>query len=81
MTPTSFRERLGLQPDRHFYPVLHEDLHHARVRRFRTGGGEHDVLGTGLYILAWIVIWNFLFRSFLAHHADQPAAQGLSTLI
>lgn len=39
------------------------------------------MLGIGIYILAWIVLWNFFFRGFLAHHADNPAAAGLSTLI
>ncbi len=39
------------------------------------------MLGMGLYILAWIVAWNFLLRTFLAHNADSAWAQGLSNLI
>lgn len=39
------------------------------------------MLGIGLYILAWIVVINFLLRTFLAHHADNPAAAGLAPLI
>jgi hypothetical protein len=39
------------------------------------------MLGIGLYIMAWLIIINFLMRGFLPHHADNPAAAGLSTLI
>lgn len=39
------------------------------------------MLGIGVYILAWIIIINFLFRGFLPHHADNPAAAGLAPLI
>lgn len=31
-------------------------------------------------VLAATVFWNFLLRGFLMHHADNPAAQGLSAL-
>lgn len=30
-----------------------------------------------MWLLAWIV-WSFSIRAFLAHHADNPAAQGLA---
>lgn len=39
------------------------------------------MLGIGVYILAWLIVINFLFRGFLAHHADNPAAAGLAVLI
>ena len=39
------------------------------------------MLGIGIYILAWLIIINFLTRGFLAHHADNPAAAGLATLL
>ena len=39
------------------------------------------MLGIGVYILAWLVIINFLLRAFLAHHASNPAAAGLAPLI
>lgn len=39
------------------------------------------MLGIGVYILAWLVIINFLFRGVLAHHANSPAASGLAVLI
>lgn len=39
------------------------------------------MLGIGIYILAWLIVINFLFRGFLAHHADNPAAAGLAILI
>lgn len=39
------------------------------------------MLGIGVYILAWLIVINFLFRGFLAHHADNPAAAGLAILI
>jgi hypothetical protein len=39
------------------------------------------MLGIGVYILAWLIIINFLFRGFLSHHANNPAAAGLSPLI
>lgn len=39
------------------------------------------MLGLGVYILAWIIIWNFLIRGVTAHHANNPAAQGLAVLI
>jgi hypothetical protein len=39
------------------------------------------MLGIGVYILAWLVIINFLFRGFLAHHANNPAAAGLAVLV
>jgi hypothetical protein len=39
------------------------------------------MLGIGVYILAWLIIINFLFRGFLSHHADNPAAAGLAPLI
>lgn len=39
------------------------------------------MLGIGLYILAWMIVWNFLLRAFLAHHANNPAATGLAPLV
>lgn len=39
------------------------------------------MLGIGVYILAWLVVINFLLRGFLANHADNPAAAGLAILI
>jgi len=39
------------------------------------------MLGIGVYLLAWLVIINFLFRGFLAHHANNAAAAGLAPLI
>jgi hypothetical protein len=39
------------------------------------------MLGIGLYIMAWLIVINFLMRGFLAHHADNPAAAGLAPLI
>jgi hypothetical protein len=39
------------------------------------------MLGIGVYFLAWMVFINFLFRGFLAHHANNPAAAGLAPLI
>lgn len=39
------------------------------------------MLGIGVYILAWLVVINFLFRTWLAHHASNPAAAGLAPLI
>lgn len=39
------------------------------------------MLGIGVYILAWLVIINFLLRGFLANHANNPAAAGLAPLI
>lgn len=39
------------------------------------------MLGIGLYFACWMVIINFLFRAWLAHHANNPAAQGLAPLI
>lgn len=39
------------------------------------------MLGIGVYILAWLVIINFLLRTVLAHHANNPAAAGLAPLI
>lgn len=39
------------------------------------------MLGIGVYILAWLIVINFLFRGFLAHHADNPAAKGLAVLV
>jgi len=39
------------------------------------------MLGIGVYILAWLIVINFLFRAFLAHHANNAAAAGLAPLI
>lgn len=39
------------------------------------------MLGIGIYIMAWLIIINFLMRTFLAHHADNPAFAGLAPLI
>jgi hypothetical protein len=39
------------------------------------------MLGIGIYIMAWLIIINFLMRGFLAHHASNPAAAGLAPLI
>jgi len=39
------------------------------------------MLGIGVYILAWMIVINFLLRTFLAHHADNAAAAGLAPLI
>jgi hypothetical protein len=39
------------------------------------------MLGIGVYIMAWLVVINFLFRTFLAHHANNPAAAGLAPFI
>lgn len=39
------------------------------------------MLGIGIYILAWLILINFFFRGFLAHHANSPAAAGLANLI
>lgn len=39
------------------------------------------MLGIFFYLLAWLVIINFLFRHFLAHHANNPAAAGLAVLV
>lgn len=39
------------------------------------------MLGIGVYILAWMIVINFLLRGFLAHHANNPAAAGLAPLI
>lgn len=39
------------------------------------------MLGIGIYILAWLVFWQFLLRAWAAHHADNPAAAGLAPLI
>ena len=40
----------------------------------------HAGIMTGLIILAWMILWHFLLRGTLAHHADSPVAQGLSNL-
>jgi hypothetical protein len=39
------------------------------------------MLGIGIYILAWLIVINFLLRGVLAHHANNPAAQGLAILV
>jgi hypothetical protein len=39
------------------------------------------MLGVGVYILAWLIVINFLLRGVLAHHADNPAAAGLAILV
>jgi hypothetical protein len=39
------------------------------------------MLGIIVYIMAVMVIINFLMRGFLAHHANNPAAAGLAPLI
>lgn len=39
------------------------------------------MLGIGVYILAWLIIINFLLRGFLANHSGNAAAAGLATLI
>ena len=39
------------------------------------------MLGIFFYLLAWIVVIMFLFRHFLAHHANNPAAAGLAILL
>jgi len=39
------------------------------------------MLGILIYFIALMVIVNFLFRGFLAHHADNPAAAGLAPLL
>jgi len=39
------------------------------------------MLGIGIYILAWLIVINFLIRGFTAHHANNPAAAGLAILI
>lgn len=39
------------------------------------------MLGIGVYILAWLIILNFLLRGFLANHANNAAAAGLAPLI
>lgn len=37
----------------------------------------HSAALTGLIILAWMIVWGFLLKGFAAHHASNPAAQGL----
>lgn len=39
------------------------------------------MFGLGLYILAWLIIWNFLIHATAARFSDSPAAQGISSLI
>lgn len=39
------------------------------------------MLGIGVYIFFWLVIINFLARTFLAHHANNAAAAGLAVLV
>jgi hypothetical protein len=39
------------------------------------------MLGIGIYLMAWMIVINFLMRAFLAHHANNPAAAGLAPLI
>lgn len=39
------------------------------------------MLGIFFYILAWLVVINFLLRHWLAHHANNPAAAGLAILV
>lgn len=34
-----------------------------------------------LAVIAVNVIFNFLFRGFAAHHADNPAVQGLAAVV
>jgi predicted permease len=31
-------------------------------------------------VLAAMIVWGFLLRAFLPHHADNPAAQGLAAI-
>lgn len=35
----------------------------------------------GAIILAWMILWQYLIRSWTANHANSTAAQGLATII
>lgn len=35
----------------------------------------------GVVVLAWVVVWKYLFHGFLARHADSPWAQGASAVV
>lgn len=32
----------------------------------------------GGIVLAWVIVWTFLMRSFCAHHNNNPAVAGLA---
>jgi hypothetical protein len=34
----------------------------------------------GGIVLAWVMFWNYLIRSFTASHSNSPWAQGLAAL-
>lgn len=38
-------------------------------------------LELGGIILAWIVFWNYLIRSFTANHSNNTAMQGLAAVV
>lgn len=41
------------------------------------------VKAVAVFLVAWLaamLVWMFLLRSFLPHHSDNAAAQGLATL-
>jgi hypothetical protein len=38
-------------------------------------------LELGAIILAWMIFWNFLIRSFTANHSNNVAAQGLAAVL
>lgn len=44
-------------------------------------GGPVPFLYFGVLVLAWMIVWRFVFHAFLAQHTDAPWAQGLSSLV
>jgi hypothetical protein len=34
----------------------------------------------GAIVLAWMIIWNFIFKPFTALHAGNPAADGFAAV-
>lgn len=39
------------------------------------------MFGMGIYILAWVVFWNFLIRVTSAHYSNSPASQAIAQLL
>ena len=35
------------------------------------------IFATGLFVLAWMIVWGYLLRSWAARNPDSPVARGL----
>ena len=36
------------------------------------------LFATGLFVLAWVILWGYLLRSWVARNPDSPVARGLA---